>query len=168
MKNNIAMPTTKPVTVMFIITERALSVFSMVFPSVIGLHSQFQVDQIIIKFISINVVNYFSWFKVPTNSFFHNQPVFKDIAVTFSKRVVRFSNQIVTRGRNNLSTLPVRSIFHLSSMKIAKIAFSTQASFRSSSQICLSNINNLFSTFVANFNVHIVIIQPKGGMSIGH
>ena len=94
-KIEIMMKSTISSTVMFIITNSTFPNFLVKFFHMGFLSYQLQIFNSVIKFISVQMMYYFSWFKVSTNSFFHNKSVFKNKAISFGERVFRLVKHFV-------------------------------------------------------------------------
>lgn len=68
----------------------------------------------IIKFIAVDMVNYFFGFKVSTNILLHHKSMLKNITISFLKRVFSVSNYSIPAISYIPPTLPVRMLFSFS------------------------------------------------------
>ena len=82
---------------------------------------QIQIFRTIIISNTIDMMTFFFWSKMASKFFLHNKPMFVNITMFITKRMVGLMNKNITTGLFFLSTFPVRII--LASTKFA-IAFS--------------------------------------------
>lgn len=71
------------------------------------IRKQHKIRNMIICFITINMVNYLLWFKVSSQMLFHYQSLFKNSFIAIGKRMIRQINPEITIGSFNSTTFPM-------------------------------------------------------------
>lgn len=77
-----------------------------------GLFKDLKIARSIIKFISVEVMNRFAWFKFSANLFFHDKPVFKHISVPI-RRVMPFAHDPTITFDDDKPSFPKMMMFSL-------------------------------------------------------
>lgn len=154
----------KAIAKMFIWANRAKRLFryrvSIIFMTMLNVVSNYKVLNPVIIFNTVQMVYDFSRFKITTNMFFHYQSMFKNITITFSKRMFRLMNKSVASAVDNNSTIPSVTVF--ATRHTFKIATSTFTCLRAPFHISRTSISDLYFALNTVFVNHHLIIAERG------
>ena len=151
---------TKSSSKMFLIAKRAFSIFFMELMTMFSIFSKNKVFNSIILFISVNMVNLFSFFKISPNMLFHYKTMLKNISIAFTKWMVCLSNKNITI-MNSFSTFPVASF--ISIRHIFKVALMTHFGFISSFFFSFTRKIPIFTTDnTFGFNHNLILTHKEG------
>lgn len=110
---------------MFFWTKHTFSIFIMIKMAMNTIFSKNQIFNSVIGFYSIFMVYLFTWLQISSNVSFHYQSVFKNITITFGKRMIRLFNKYISTIRFDTSTA-FPTLMFFPRRGISQITFSTK------------------------------------------
>jgi hypothetical protein len=133
-------------------TTRFTRSFSVILVAMLNVISNYKILNPIIVLNTVKMMYDFIRGKITTNMFFHYQSMFKNITITFSKRMFRLINKSVASAVNNNSTTPSTATF--TSWYMFEPTTTAHVAARFSFQISRSSIINKFATVITLFSNH--------------
>lgn len=137
----------------FVAVQTFRATFSMIFMAMFSVVSYKKIFNSIVEFIFVYMMYLLFWLKISTDLILHHQSVFKNISVSFCKRVINSSYHTISVMKRN-ATLPSRVIF--SSARVFNIAFSAFSNFVTSFLISRTTKKTLFTADCTVFANHYI------------